>query len=124
MDISVKQIEALNKNSSAMLKNLLIEARLKNIKKPLVDNLCSTFENNNGNVEIMFDIYDEIENRHINLKSNNRIMLSNSLLRKLEELADSSQIEFAVNNRRYVPLHEQLEEDEEATQEEIVEDLN
>ena len=51
-------------------------------------------------------------------------MLSNSLLRKLEELADSSQIEFAVNNRRYVPLHEQLEEDEEATQEEIVEDLN
>ena len=107
-----------------MLKNLLIEARLKNIKKPLVDNLCSTFENNNGNVEIMFDIYDEIENRHINLKSNNRIMLSNSLLRKLEELADSSQIEFAVNNRRYVPLHEQVGEDEEAPQEEIVEDLN
>ena len=124
VDISVKQIEALNKNSSAMLKNLLIEARLKNIKKPLVDNLCSTFENNNGNVEIMFYIYDEIENRHINLKSNNRIGLSNSLLRKLEELADSSQIEFAVNNRKYVPLHEQLEEDEEATQEEIVEDLN
>ena len=51
-------------------------------------------------------------------------MLSNSLLRKLEELADSSQIEFAVNNRRYVPLHEQLGEDEETPQEEIVEDLN
>ncbi len=117
VDISIKQIEPLNKDSNSTLKNLVIEARLDNIKKLMVNNLVSVFQSNRGGVELSFDIYDEADNQKINLKSVYKVNINKELLEQLEELADSKQIDFSINNKKYQSINSKSDEDEEVIEE-------
>lgn len=101
VDISINQVDALTEDSSGMLKNLVISTRLDTIKKSLVDNLITLFEQNRGSVDLSFDICDKAANERVTLKSSYRINISKSLLDTLEELANSKQIDFFINNKKY-----------------------
>lgn len=112
VDISINQVEGLTKNSTEMLKKLVVSTRLDSIKKPFVDNLVSLFKQNFGTVDLSFDIHDEVNNERITLKSNYRIDINKSLLNTLEEFAESKQIDFFINDRKYESPSFDTEEEE------------
>jgi DNA polymerase-3 subunit alpha len=122
VNLHITSMQPLENEAKNMIKNLKIKQKLNKIDKTAIDILTASLSGNKGRIPFEFEVTDDDSGNVVMLMPRDfGVELSPELLNILEEFANDSRLEFAINNK-YYKIRNEYADNEEFIEEEIISD--